>query len=197
MPHPRWEETRRRVALVGRVTEAETGRPLAGARVEVADAPAAFAAARAVAPRRAATAAGADGHFHFLDLPGGTYSVTASVPGGGDRYGTASARARVSVSRDGAVTAGKLELAIPATRIVGQVTATDGTPVPFAEVRLAGGAESDRALTDADGRFTLRGLEAGDRRLAVSARGFRPVTADVRVTRVGAAKTANVKLTPG
>ena len=196
MPGPRWEETRRRVALTGRVTEAETGHPVAGACVAISSAPAKVATAHAAAPHKATTASGPDGHFHFLDLPSGSYAVTASVPGRGGRYGTASARARVTVSRDGTVTAGKLELAIPATCIVGVVRAPDGMPVPFAEVSLAGG-EGDRTQTDSEGRFALRGVERGDRRLAVSARGFRRETADVRVTRPGAAKTANVKLTPG
>lgn len=195
MAPPRWEEKRRRVALAGVVVEKESGRPVAGAEVAIESGPAAFEELRALAPARATTTSAADGHFHFLDLPGGTYTVAATVPGTGERFGVARERTRVRVSREGAVTIGTLALALPTTRITGRVTTADGTPVPLAEVRVAGGGD-ERVLTDSDGRFELAVSEVGGRRLDVSARGFQHVRTTVQLTRRGTGKAANVTLTP-
>lgn len=146
-------------------------------------------------PELAATTSARDGHFHFLELPAGSYTLTAAMPGGRGRHGSAKARATVRATRAGGLVAGYAELEVPSTRIEGRVLAEDGTPVHLAEVRLTGSPE--RAVTDADGRFELRGVELGDRTLSVSARGFRSASADVKLSKSGTAKPATVKLAPG
>src|SRR5947209_8433343 len=94
------EVVRHRVVIAGRIADALSGQPLAGARVEITGAPAAFTsllALRAMAGDRWATLAerpdrtstARDGHFHFLDLPAGAYTLTVSLPDAGSRYGTA------------------------------------------------------------------------------------------------------------
>jgi hypothetical protein len=181
---------RRRVALTGVVTEAETGKPVEGAAVEISAGPAAFEKLRARAPDRAATTSLPDGTFHFLDLPPGQYTIGAA---GGGRFGTAKAKGRVRRAGGDPSPPPLVELALPGTRIAGKVTSAGGDPVPLATVRVRGSGE--RALTAADGTFVLRGLELGDRRIDVAARGFEPAAVDVALTRAGAARRANIGLT--
>ena len=145
-------------------------------------------------PELAAATSARDGHFHFLELPAGRYDLTAAILGGRGRYGPAKARATVRATREGGLVAGYAELEVPSTRIEGQVLAEDGTPIRLAEVRLAGSPE--RAVTDAEGRFELHGVELGDRTLSVSARGFRAASAGVKLSKAGTAKPATVKLAP-
>ena len=69
-----WEVSRRTVSVAGRVTDARTGRSINGVHVKIAS-----------GSTRSTTRTGADGHFHFLDLPDGQYTLTASLPGFGLR----------------------------------------------------------------------------------------------------------------
>jgi hypothetical protein len=188
---PEWQETRRRVALAGIVTEAGTRAPVADATVEIVAGPAAFTRLRERAPQRALTTTGRDGLFHFLDLPGGQYSVAASVPRG-TRYGTTKAKLRAHATRGGELVPGHVELEIPATRIEGRVRDAAGVPVALAAVRVLG--ERASVATAADGRFVLRGLEVGARRLEVTANGFAAADVQVTLTRAGAATRVEVTL---
>jgi hypothetical protein len=188
---PQWQETRRRVALAGIVTEAGTRVPVADATVEIVAGPAAFRRLRERAPQRAVTTTGRDGLFHFLDLPGGQYSVTATV-GRGTRYGTAKANVRAHATRGGELTPGNVELSLPPTRIKGRVRDAAGVPIPLAAVRVHG--ERATVMTAADGRFVLSGFEVGTRRLEVTANGFAPASVQVTVTRAGAAKSVDLTL---
>ena len=73
-----WEVNRRTVSVAGRVTDARTGRSINGVHVKIAS-----------GSTRSGTRTGADGHFHFLDLPDGQYTLTASLPSSGLRDQTA------------------------------------------------------------------------------------------------------------
>jgi hypothetical protein len=185
-----WVEVRRRASLTGVVAEAETGKPVEGAAVEILGGPAAFEKLRARAPGRAATTSLPDGTFHYLDLPPGQYTIGAAA---GGRFGTAKAKGRVRRPGGDPSPPPHVELALSGTRIAGKVTAADGDPVPLATVRVRGSGE--RALTAADGTFVLRGLELGDRRIDVAARGFEPAAEDVALRRAGAVRRANIALT--
>lgn len=201
-----WVEIRRQAAIVGRVVDAKTGRPVGGARVEITSAPRAFEQRRATSATqagdgwdalverldRARTAA--DGLFRFLDLPGGRYRLTVALPGAGHRYGTAQATAvvpRAAADDAGPVT---VELALPPTVLQGQVSRPDGSPAALAEVQLEGSGE--RTFTDSRGRYQLTGLEPGKRTVRVSAPGLRPATETARLSRAGKSYTLNVVLAP-
>jgi hypothetical protein len=197
-------EVRHQVAIVGRVKDAQTGVPVAGARVELTNVPAAFAvllAARELEagsrwasllarPDRVATEV--DGHFHFLDLPDGQYTVVASLPQAGTRYATAQLSRTISRDAAGTIARAAADLELPPTAIKGRVTDQGNAAVPLAQVRLAGGAET--TYTDGAGDYLLGALEAGNRTLVVTATGFQPAAPQPVALQPGAVTTANVKL---
>src|SRR5262245_21527470 len=123
----------RKARIAGRVSDAQTGKPLAGAQVAITNGPQAVTAA--------------DGFFRFLDLPAGSYTLTASLPGKGSRWGTASK----PVALGGALA--KVDLALPATTVKGKVKDPSGQAVRMAEVRVQGSNES--AWSDAQGNYVL------------------------------------------
>ena len=142
------EPTRHQVAIAGSVTDTQTGAAIGRARVEITAAPAAFTDWLAIRakqyeehwetmderPDRTRTAA--DGHFHFLDLPDGDYTLTASLPGSGSRYGTTQGQA--TVSRDDPddkdkITMATVDIGLQSTTLKGQITdQATGDPVVMA-----------------------------------------------------------------
>jgi hypothetical protein len=199
-------ELRRQLAISGRVVEAGSRRPLRGARVEIREGSGAFrdkvklharmhgAGWESRAERIDRTRAAADGHFHFLDLPDGEYTLHASLPGAGTRYDTVEQQVTVTRAPDGRIDYAVVELAVSATTLSGRITAADGEPVMMAEVRIGGSGES--TVTAADGRYAVAPLEIGGRTVSVSARGFQPVTQPVTLVASGAAQALDVTLTP-
>lgn len=191
----------RRAALGGRVTDARTGLPLPGTRVEIVDAPpgwTAWAEVRArelaartpPAPPPGTAVAGADGWFRFLDLPPGRYTVAVSVPTLGSRYAAARTTAEVAGGRGWA----DASTALAPTTVAGRVVDADGEPFAMAEVRVKGSLET--AVTDADGRFRIVGVEAGARVVTASARGFHPASAQVALTAPGDTAEVELSLSP-
>jgi protocatechuate 3,4-dioxygenase beta subunit len=160
--------------IAGRVTDAQTGKPLAGARVAIANGAETFTAT--------------DGFFRFLDLPAGNYTITASLPGAGSRYAAASK----PVALGG--TLATVDLALPATTVKGKVKDGSGQAVRMAEVRVQG--SNEKAWSDAQGNYVLAGVEAGTRKVAVAARGFEKVSATVTLAQPGAVVTRDVTLSP-
>ena len=200
------EIVRHRVAIAGRVTDAQTGRAIGGARVEITAAPGIFAdwlairkiqygahwVAMAERPDRTRTAA--DGHFHFLDLPDGQYTLTASLPSAVSRYGKAESRAMLSRDGDGTITTAAADIALPPTTLKGEITDQAGDRVALAEVRVQGSGE--RAFSDAQGRYVLAGLEIGQRTVLVLAQGYQPVSQTLVIGPAGTVQALNVVLIP-
>jgi hypothetical protein len=164
-------------------------RRLAGALIEILSGPPEYDALRK--RQQAAMAAGtqlrrprwdhtysqADGIYHFTDLPPGAYSLRASAPQQGTRYGTAATEAPLHVlprPDPGA----RLQIAtfdawLPVTGLWGVVRRKDtDKPILMAQVRLRGEAVPVR--TDDQGRYVIRPLPAGIHLVEVTAAGFAP-----------------------
>lgn len=138
--------------LAGRVVEAGSGAPVAGARVLIGDDDA-FAAGEDRLPNvRAGALTDDDGRFRFARLPPGRYKPTARAERG---YGQA--RQSVLLGLGQTVTDVVIELH-PAVQVTGRVVAGDGTPCadggvglfdPKSERRAGGPVEDGRVAIDA------------------------------------------------
>jgi hypothetical protein len=138
----------------------------------------------------------ADSHFHFMDLPDGQYTLRASLPGSGTRYGTIQQVATVSRDAQGNITMAVADMALPPTTLKGQIT-EQGTTDPvvvvvMAEVRMKGSGE--RVFTNGLGQYLLAGLETGERTVVVSAQGYQRASQTSDISQTGAVQTLNFAL---
>jgi hypothetical protein len=202
-----WEEIRHQVAISGRVTDAQTGRAIGSAQVRIIAAPLVFMewlANRAKQygdkwkimmerPDRIRTAA--DGHFHFMDLPDGQYTLTASLPGSGTRNGTAQNVVTVTRDAEGNITMALADMDLPSTMLNGRITIQNTTdPVVMAEVRIQGIGE--RTFSDGDGQYLLAGLEIGQRTVVISAQGYQQISHTVQFSQAGEELTSDFIMEP-
>jgi len=199
----RFDELRRQVAIAGTVTDQENGGPIAGVRVTLTSAEAAFAdwlALKALpfgrgwdslAVRADRTLTRDDGRFCFLDLPDGAYTVTAEWLSQGDRYGVATGAATIARGSDGGIKLSTVDLALPPTRITGKVDIKT-VAAAMAEVRLRGGGES--TFTDGEGVYVLSAIEPGQRIVRAQVDGLAPMDSSVTIAGRGQSATVNFSL---
>ncbi len=201
-----WVIVRHQAAIAGSVIDAQTGKAIGNAQIEITDGPSDFldfVAARSkqygtqwesMIERLDRTRTAPDGHFHFMDLPDGDYTLTASLPGFGSRYGTAENNATVTRDAEGTITMATVEIPLPPTALQGRVR-DQGTndPIVMAEVRLKGSGE--RTFTNNEGRYILVGLETGKRTAVASAQGYQSASKNRLLNQSGQLKNLNFKLT--
>lgn len=199
------EPTRHQVTIVGQVNDKQTGRAIGGAMVELTSSPSAFKDWLSerkkqygdgwdqMDERADRTRTAPDGHFHFIDLPDGQYTLTASLPGAGSRYGTAQVDVTVSVNANGNVIMASANIALPPTTIKGKVTKQGNEAVTMAEVRVKGSGE--RVFSDSKGGYLLTGLEKGPRTVLASARSYQENPKTLQLTK-GAVHTLDFVLVP-
>lgn len=134
------------------------------------------------------TRTGADGFFYFADLPAGNYTLVASLPQLGSRYGAGTSKPLEVKTPDEDTLKTTVEL--PPTTLRGRIIDTDGKPIGMAEVRIQGSGErtfssggDESAPENEKGWYRLVGLEAGkvkigegkgQRTVLVSAQGYEP-----------------------
>jgi Carboxypeptidase regulatory-like domain len=152
--------------LEGSVINAQTGRPVAHALVEM------------YGPKKLAVLTGDEGQFAFDNIPKGNFALSARKPGffvpGTAGYNVPMTTAEVGPQ------ARKVELKLmPEGVISGQVTSDDGEPLEGASVEalavifVQGRRElrpvNSNVRTDEDGNFRLGGLSSGRYYVAVKA----------------------------
>ena len=201
-----WQIARHRVAIAGRVLDAATGKPVADAAVSMTAMPAAFEKKLALASlayedrwntmleRPDRTRSREDGLFYFLDLPDGKYTLSASIPSYGNRYGAAQQLAAVSRNSKADTKIAFVTLKLQPTAVKGKITGpSHKAGVVLAEVRVKGSGE--RTFTDEQGQYAVVGIEPGKRVLVVSAQGYRSETQPVTLANPGTSQTLNFSLT--
>ncbi|NOZ95706.1 MAG: hypothetical protein GXP47_13355 [Acidobacteria bacterium] len=144
--------------IEGTVSASDTGNPITGATL---------VARRAGLPRiERQASSGANGNFHFDELPDGDYTLEVTAEG----YETASEQLKIS---DGLITHAGISLD-PGEGVILLVREADGTPAGgIAVVALAGGAIGADfwAPCQTDGRCRLKQLPKGDWTLFVASAG--------------------------
>ena len=197
------EATRHQVALAGQVTDEQTGRAIRGVRVEITSAPSTFQEWLnerkkqygdrwdSMNEREDRTRTVPDGHFRFIDLPDGQYTLTVSLPGVGSRYSTAQLVVIVTRDDKGNINMAQADIALPPTTIKGKISEQSAESVPMAEVRVKGSGE--RVFSNSKGEYLMAGLEKGKRTVLVSAQGFK-VASQTAQLNTGAVHTLNFTL---
>lgn len=187
MSVPVWEMVRRQAAIAGVVTNAQTGKTIAGVKIDCTN---------VALDINKTTTTSAEGHFYFMDLPDGDFTVAALLPRAGTRYGTAQLSASVTRTPQGKINLATANLALPPTAITGHITGPDADDVVvdilLAQVNLKG--SEDRGFTNGGGIYLLSGVETGTRTLLVKAQGYVPVNQTVVVDTVGAVVTQDILL---
>lgn len=202
-----WEIVRHTAAISGQVRNGATGKTIGGAAVVISDAPAEFTDWlkikaeqfgkhwNSMSKRPDRTQTGADGHFHFIDLPDGAYTLVASLPAHGSRYGQGKEEVQVTRNGGGNIVMATVTIQLPPTSLKGTVT-TQGEEgaeaVVMAEVRISGSGE--KTFSDSNGNYMLTGLEKGLRTVLISARGYQSARRIVDIEEAGVTKILNVVL---
>lgn len=142
--------------LEGTVTDASTGLPILGAQVHI----------ESSQPNTATTTS--DGHYATGQALAGTFDVTFSATG----YETKVVQATLT---NGVVTILDVELhPVTAYTISGlAVRASDGAPVPGAQIVLTGPLGNFSAVADANGNFNIAGVYSGTYELFAGAWGYK------------------------
>ncbi len=141
----------------GRVTRADNGQPIQGARVS--------AVANNV--ERGFALTDANGNYSF-QVPGGEYQVTATAPGFAPNTQT------VTVPREGEVEVNFQLAKLPPGRVTGKVVRKfGGAPEPGVTIELLfSGNVVYSTTTDANGTYTLDNVEPGDYEVRPRKTGF-------------------------
>jgi hypothetical protein len=194
-------------ASVGRLLDADTDQPVAGARISFAWSELSLADGLKRMPRVRVATANADGVFRICGVPGEVEGTLQAEKGGittaeikvtfigqplviqGLRIGNANtvAKAEVDTAQGAAPGRSGGELRFSAVNyqkgqaiLRGKVVNANGTPMPNARVEVEG--TLSRVLTNAEGSFTLTELPSGTQSVVVRQMGFAPVSHPVELS---------------
>lgn len=180
--------------ILGRVLNADTGDPAAGAEVSVAWMETEVSAATGLrtSPRVRKATVGADGTYRICGVPPAFTGTLQAV-----LRGAKTAEVPIAVLEQGlsmrmlympppgvavgdSVPVGTVRKVGRRAVITGTITNAGGVPVPGARVSVQGSASS--ASTGTDGKFTLTGVVPGTQSVLVRRVGYTPVELPVDVT---------------
>lgn len=204
-------------AIIGRLLDADTDQPVAGARVSFAWSEISLAAGLKRVPKVRGATANSEGVFRICGVPSEVEGTLQADKGGittaeikvtfigqplvvqGLRIGNANTVAKADVdSAQGNVPGRSVgEQRFSAVNyqkgqavLRGKVVNANGTPIPNARVEVEGTAQ--RTLTNAEGAFTLTELPSGTQSVVARQMGFAPVSQPVDLS---AREPANATIT--
>ncbi len=159
--------------IIGLVTDAENGQPLAGATISIPEA-------------SLSALTQSDGTYILARVPHGHRELRINCPGYITRFGfvpaNGSETTEVSFSLDDTTHAGALEGTV--------IDAETNGPLPDANVTLE---SLKMATTDLNGQYLIRGIPAGEYQVTASCDGYDPRTIPFRVVK-GWTVTVDFKL---
>jgi hypothetical protein len=186
------KNTNHQVAIAGQVSDKETGLTIGNAIVEITAMPENFKTKRSLqalqygsdweglTKRCDRTITAADGFFYFVDLPPGSYTLTAFLPGAATRYKPAKNTVKFPPQQK-TPSSPKFALAnlmLSPSGIRGKVTDSNNMAIGKVTIKILGSGES--TVTTENGGYQFVGLEApkeeGAKRqvkVVFSAKGYR------------------------
>lgn len=194
-------------AIIGRLLDADTDQPVAGARVSFAWSELSLAAGLKRVPKVLGATANADGVFRICGVPGEVEGTLQAEKSGittaeikvtfigqplviqGLRIGNANTVAKAEVDSAQGSTPGRSvgEQRFSAVNyqkgqavLRGKVVNANGTPIANARVEVEG--TMSRALTNAEGAFSLTELPSGTQSVVARQMGFAPVSQPVELS---------------
>jgi hypothetical protein len=125
-------------------------------------------------------------------LPDGDYTLTASLPSTGTRYGAVDKKVQVSRNGD-RIKLAAADIALPPTGIKGQITNAENQPIVMAKVQVKGTKKS--TFSDSKGNYLLSGIEVSKVKCTVifSAQGYQQCSKNIQLFQ-GKVKPFGVKL---
>jgi hypothetical protein len=199
-------------AIVGRLLDADTDQPVAGARVSFAWSELSLAAGLKRVPKVLGATANADGVYRICGVPGEVEGTLQAQKDGittaeikvtfigqplviqGLRIGNANTVAKAQRDSTQAVSSNVGEQRFSAVNyqkgqaiLRGKVVNANGTPIANARVEVEG--TTSRALTNAEGAFSLSELPSGTQSVVARQMGFAPVSQPVELSTREAATT--------
>ena len=208
-------------AIIGRLLDADTDQPVSGARVSFAWSELSLAAGLKRVPKVRGATANQDGVFRICGVPSEVEGTLQADKAGittaeikitfigqplviqGLRIGNANTVAKADLDSTTGVTPGRSvgEQRFSAVNyqkgtavLRGKVVNANGIPIPNARVEVEG--TMSRALTNAEGSFTLTELPSGTQSVVARQMGFSPVTQAVDLSTREAANTTITMSTP-
>ena len=165
-----WQIVRHQVSIAGIVQDSETKQAIAGARVEIDHLKDTHS--------QKWTLTGVDGWFYFLDLPpkNNGYTLSASLPNRGTRYGVVSSEAISVISGRVPLNSPSLNMVmhLPPTALSGRITDEQNKGLKLAKVQLQPGGET--VFSDEKGNYFLSGLNVGSITINISAQSYQSKT---------------------
>lgn len=208
-------------AIIGRLLDADTDQPVAGARISFAWSELSLAAGLKRVPKVRGATANEEGVFRICGVPSEVEGTLQADKAGittaeikitfigqplviqGLRIGNANTVARAELDSTTGVTPGRSvgEQRFSAVNyqkgtavLRGKVVNANGVPIPNARVEVEG--TTSRALTNPDGTFTLSELPSGTQSVVARQMGFSPVSQAVDLSTREAANTTITMNTP-
>ncbi|WGV27992.1 carboxypeptidase-like regulatory domain-containing protein [Halotia branconii] len=192
----KWELIRHQVAIAGQVTNAQTNKAIPNAEVIITKAPSAFAdwlklkslqygdRWNSMVERPDRTITANDGHFHFLELPEGEYTLTASVPNATRRYSKGMLTVTVPAKVEGKVIITTADMTMPTTFLQGKIFNQNEEPVLMAQVQFG---YTESTFSNDQGQYSLFSIETSEieRLVLVSAQGYQPTSQSVVIKAPG------------